>query len=128
MHFRVLAPLLSAAFSTVCIWIISATSSASSDARRPLDHGHERPGLAAGNGPALRNRHGVALTRLAGLVMGQQAGGATDVLAIARMLEHARNLHRNGLRGLRTDDRTGQRALRLFGCFGHAHLPPVLPR
>src|SRR6185369_16576815 len=114
MHFRVLAPLLSAALSTVCIWIISAIPLRASDARRPLDHGHELPRLATGNRPALRNRHRVALACFAGLVMSQQPRRATDVLAIARMLQHARNLDRNGLQGLRTDDLSGQRALRLF--------------
>src|SRR5512145_600104 len=104
MHIRVRAPLLSAALSTVCIWIMYANPSKPSDLGGALEHRHQLPRLASRHRAAGRNRHGVTLAGRAGLVMREQARGAADVLAVTRVLQHALDLDGDRLGRLGADD------------------------
>src|SRR6186997_1549286 len=88
MHIRRRAPLLSAASSIVCIWIMGALLQ-SSDARRGV-RGRLRarydfqksPALVARYGPALGDDDGVAFATVVVLVVRHDLGRTPDVLAI----------------------------------------------
>src|SRR5690606_523965 len=88
------------------------------DAGAPDDR-DQAPALATRDRTALRDGHRVTLARLASLVVCQQTRGTADVLAIALVLEHALDFHRDGLGRLGADHFALQRALCLFGCFRH---------
>jgi len=84
MHIRVRAPLLSAAFSIVRIWIMIRTCFGPLErfsAARPSPHLEQPPRLAPRHGAARGDGHHVALLGGAVLVVRQQLGGTADVLA-----------------------------------------------
>src|SRR5947208_5413915 len=85
MHIRVRAPLLSAAFSMVRIWIMIGTClrpSRALSAPHGLFHDLEQPPrLAPRHGAARGDDHHVALLRGAALVVRQQLRRTADVLA-----------------------------------------------
>src|SRR5437870_2378391 len=62
-----------------------------------FDHAQQTPRLAARQGTARSDRHGVAFLALVVLVMRQQLRGAANVLAVRRMLDQALDLDRDGL-------------------------------
>src|SRR6185437_10779013 len=138
MHIRVRAPLLSAALSIVCSWIMvyclsRGLSLGPSSARGLLEHRHDPPALVARQRPARSDLHQIPVARLALLVVRQQLRRAADELAVRRMLDEPLNLHGDRLLHLGADDTPGQRAGALglsagfHGAllFAHDFLPPV---
>src|SRR5262245_26110175 len=103
MHIRRRAPLLSAASSIVCIWIMAALSQ-HSDARRrfagyrrPRDDFHEAPALVARQRAALRDDDRVTLAALVLLVVRHDLARAAHVLPIHGVRNAALDSHRDGL-------------------------------
>src|SRR3954468_9422361 len=114
MHIMVRAPLLSAALSIVCNWII----------RRSLSRG-PRPvcttcGATAGGTARSRRCHprGLPCSRRA-----PAAGRAAGVLAVTLMLDEALDLHRDGLVHLVGHDLASEGARRLLHFFVHFLAP-----
>src|SRR6185312_687065 len=126
MHIRVRAPLLSAALSIVCSWIMVELPSSAGGL---LDDSHDTPGFAARQRPARRDLHQITIVGLALLVVSQQLRRTADELAVRRVLDQALDLHGDGLLHLRADDTARERA-GAFGfrgalLFAHDFLPPV---
>src|ERR1700681_1349827 len=114
MHMRVRAPLLSAAFNIVRIWIMVLLPWPS--LARGLVHDRKQaPGLVPGERPTRRDGHGVAFMGLALLIVREELRRAADVLAVLRVLDEALNLNRNRLLHLGADDAPGEGARLLLG-------------
>src|SRR5689334_12417210 len=110
MHISVRAPLLSAAFSNVCSWIMLYLPSRSA-AGGLFDHRGNTPGLAAGHWAARNDRDEVTFVRLAFLVMRQQLRGAANELAVRVVLDQAHDLDGDRLLHLGADNAACQRTL-----------------
>src|SRR5271167_1713342 len=108
MHISRFAPLLSATFNIVRIWIIWAGLSFRPGA---VYDAHQHPGFTPRHRTARLDRDGVAFLAFIALVMGQQLGGAADVLPVGRMLDETLDRHRNGLVHLVADDLAREQAL-----------------
>src|SRR5574337_320182 len=93
MHISSRAPLLSAAASLVCIWIMFVGSSL----RRARQHFHHAEMLGLGQRPALGDAHQVALVALAVLVVRVQLGRTAQQLAVQAMLLLAGDQHGHSL-------------------------------
>src|SRR5262245_31127692 len=124
MHISRRAPLLSAASSIVCIWIMAALLQHSSARRgaafggRARDDFHEPPALVTRERPALLDDDGVALAAVVVLVVRHDLARAAHVLAVDRVRDAALDRHRNGLLHLAAHDLARKRALQLR-LFGH---------
>src|SRR5688500_13710619 len=123
MHISSRAPLLSAAASVVCIWIMSPSPPALPrscfSAREDL---HDAPVLGLRQRTAFRDSDDVAFLALAGLVVRMDLGRAAHDLAVQRVLHLALEQHRHGLLHLVADDATFDGALR-FLVIAHGHCP-----
>src|SRR5208282_6893950 len=108
MHISRLAPLLSATFNIVRIWIIWASLSFRPGA---LYDAHQHPRFAPRHRTARLDGDRVAFLALIAFVMRQQLGGAANVLAVGRMLDETLDRHRNGLVHLVADDPAREQAL-----------------
>src|SRR5512146_74255 len=128
MHLRLRAPLLSAASSTVRIWIMTAIPRVNRLLRRgrsrALEHFLQRPRLVAGDGAALRDGHDVAFVALVRLVVRLDLGTATQDLAVGRVRHQTLHRHGDGLVHLVADDLAGQHA----GLLLLVHFLPALTR
>src|ERR1700690_80757 len=124
MHISGRAPLWSAAWSMVRIWIMGLILSGLLAA---LDDREQAPGLAPRQRPARRDGHGIALTGLVVLVVREQLGRAAHELAVGRMAHDAFDRDRDGLVHLVAHDLAGERAHRLAGAgdFRAHFLPPA---
>src|SRR5271168_1880633 len=94
MHISRFAPLLSATFNIVRIWIIWAGLSFLPGA---VYDAHQHPGFTPRHRTARLDGDGVAFLALIALVVRQQLGGAADVLAVGRVLDQTLDRHRDGL-------------------------------
>src|SRR5690606_36431288 len=104
MHISSRAPLLSAAVSVLCIWImllLLPLLHASGFGAR--DDFHDAPVLGLGQRPALHDVDDVAFAALATLVVRVHLGGAAHDLAVQRMLHLALEQDRHGLGHLVAD-------------------------
>src|SRR5579863_629774 len=117
MHMSVRAPLLSAAFSIVRIWIMIQTCFRSWSWRRApsapgglLHHLEQPPRLASRHRPAHGDSDQVALAAGAVGVVRQQPGGAADELAVGGMFHQPLDLDRDGLLHLAAHDAPGEGA------------------
>src|SRR5262245_6573092 len=113
MHIRRRAPLLSAASSIVCIWIMGALLQ-SSDARRGVRGSfrarydfQQSPALVARNGPALGDDDRIAFATVVVLVVRHDLARAPDVLAVHGMRHAALDRNRNRLVHLAAHDPAG---------------------
>src|ERR1700733_10845446 len=131
MHIRVRAPLLSAAFSIVRIWIMIQTCFrtilvATRSAPGGLLHNLEQtPRLVPRHRPARGDDHYIALFGGAALVVRQQLGRAADLLAVSRMRAQPLDLDGDGLLHLVAHHAPGEGAC-AFGFCGHFLVPPAL--
>src|SRR5690348_13849896 len=125
MHISSRAPLLSAAASMVCIWIMAAISSLG----RARQHFHHAEMLGLGQRPALGDPHQVTLVALAFLVVRVQLGRTAQQLAVHAVLLLPIDADRHGLGSLAAGDATlqGARAARvaLVLCVVHHAAPWV---
>src|SRR5690349_16833149 len=120
MHISSLAPLLSAAESVLCIWIMSAPSS-DGRARDDFDHAVM---LGLGQRTAFGDAHQVALVRT-DVVLRVQLGRAPDDLAQQAMLHLALDQDGDRLVHLVADDATLE-GTRLIGNVAHVGGPLLL--
>src|SRR5690606_1252262 len=115
MHISSRAPLLSAAASMDCIWIMTAFSWVPAlsfgGARDDLD---DAPVLGLGQRAALGHAHDVAFLARALFIVGVQLGGTADVLAVQRVLDLAFDQDRHRLLHLVADHPAFDRAQRLL--------------
>src|SRR5271154_3016780 len=134
MHISRFAPLLSATFNIVRIWIIWAGLSFLPGA---IYDAHQHPGFTPRHRTTRLDGDGVAFLALVALVVRQQLGGAAGVLAVGRVLDQTLDRYRVGLVHLVADPLAGEQALPVCGrlarrcrirglCFARHHaLPPA---
>src|SRR5688572_1665364 len=98
MHIRLRAPLLSAAFNIVCVWIIGRPLRVGPRVdRRALDNLDDLPRLALADRTALDDRHRVAFAASLLLVVRHDLRGAANELAVHGMLDEALDRDGNAL-------------------------------
>src|SRR5690348_12341194 len=106
MHISSRAPLLSAAASMDCIWIMARISSLG----RARQHFHDAEMLGLGQRPAFGNAYQVALVALAVLVVRVQLGRTTQQLAVQAVLFLTIDQHGHRLGSLVAGDATFESA------------------
>src|SRR5690348_94402 len=116
MHISSRAPLLSAAASMDCIWIMARISSLG----RARQHFHDAEMLGLGQRPAFGNAYQVALVALAVLVVRVQLGRTAQQLAVQAVLFLAIDQHGHRLGRLVAGDATLEGARGFFGIVHHA--------
>src|SRR5690348_1214312 len=116
MHISSRAPLLSAAASMDCIWIMARLSSLG----RAGQHFHDTEMLGLGQRPAFDDAYQVALVALAAFVVRVQLGRTAQQFAVQAVLFLAIDQYGHRLGSLAAGDATLEGARGLFGIVHHA--------